>query len=313
VAFEHCTNLISVAIPNSVTNIGSEAFRACTSLTSATIGNSVTSIEDEAFYNCALTNIIVGNSVTNIENEAFAYCTNLASVYFEGNAPTADADVFYGDNKATVYYLPGTTGWGPMFGGIPSAPQFNETAQNGMITINGYNGPGGTVTIPDAINSQPVTSIGANAFENASLSSVTIPASITSIGANAFLDCANLTSVYFTGNAPTADSTVFINDNATVYYLSGMTGWSNTFAGVPAVLWNPLIQTADGSFGVRNKQFGFNITGTNNFTVVVEACTNLANPAWTPLQTVTLTNGSFYFSEPLQTNSPDRFYGLGLP
>ena len=39
----------------------------------------------------------------------------------------------------------------------------------------------------------------------------------------------------------------------------------------------------------------------------------LACPVWTPLRTVTLTNGSFYFSEPLQTNTPARFYGLGLP
>jgi len=95
--------------------------------------------------------------------------------------------------------------------------------------------------------------------------------------------------------------------------LPGTFGWSSNLDGTPAILWNPLIQTADGSFGISNNQFGFNITGTNNFTVVVEACTNLANPVWTPLQTVTLTNGSYYFSEPLQTNSPGRFYGLGVP
>jgi hypothetical protein len=79
------------------------------------------------------------------------------------------------------------------------------------------------------------------------------------------------------------------------------------------VLWNPLIQAGGSNFGVVSDQFGFNITGTNNFTVVVEACADLANPVWTPLQTVTLSNGSFFFSEPLQTNISSRFYGLGLP
>jgi hypothetical protein len=33
---------------------------------------------------------------------------------------------------------------------------------------------------------------------------------------------------------------VFTGDtNATVYYLSGTTGWSATFAGLPTALWTP--------------------------------------------------------------------------
>jgi hypothetical protein len=47
---------------------------------------------------------------------------------------------------------------------------------------------------------------------------------------------------------------------------------------------------------VRTNWFGFNITGSSNFVVVVEACTNLANPIWSRLQTNTLTGGSSYFS-----------------
>ncbi len=79
------------------------------------------------------------------------------------------------------------------------------------------------------------------------------------------------------------------------------------------MLWNPVIQTGDGSFGVSNNQFGFNISGTNNFTVVVQACADLACPVWISLQTVTLTNGSCYFSEPLQSNNCGRYYSLGEP
>ena len=69
----------------------------------------------------------------------------------------------------------------------------------------------------------------------------------------------------------------------------------------------PLIQTASGSFGIRNRQFGFTVAGTNA-TLVVEACTNIAGGAWFPVQTLTLTNGAAYFSEPLPPNSPSRFY-----
>ena len=64
---------------------------------------------------------------------------------------------------------------------------------------------------------------------------------------------------------------------------------------------------------VSNGQFGFNVTGTPNIPVVVEACTNLANPVWTPLQSMTLTNGSVYFSDPNWTNYPARYYGIGFP
>jgi hypothetical protein len=54
------------------------------------------------------------------------------------------------------------------------------TTNTGTVTILGYTGPGGAVTIPDTINGLPVASIGDNAFEGSSLTSVTIPDSVTS-------------------------------------------------------------------------------------------------------------------------------------
>ena len=182
-----------------------------------------------------------------------------------------------------------------------------------------------------------VTNIGSPAFELCtSLSSITIPNGVTSIGSFAFDDCFKMTNVtiaqsvtnigddafqgfngptgfYFAGNAPANFSILLFEESEdwTVYYLPDTTGWGDT--GVPATLWNPRIQTSGSGFGISNNQFGFNITATNKFTVVVEACTNLANPAWTPLQTLTLTNGSAYFSDPTWTNYFARYYGLGYP
>jgi hypothetical protein len=79
------------------------------------------------------------------------------------------------------------------------------------------------------------------------------------------------------------------------------------------VLWTPQVQTTDASFGVRTNQFGFTITWASGMTVVVEACTNLANPTWYPLATNTLTGGSAYFSDPQWTSYPARFYRLRSP
>jgi hypothetical protein len=121
----------SYTIPGSVTSIGEFAFADSTSLTSVTIPNRVTSIGDDAFYNCAsLTSVTIPNSVTSIGNYAFYDCILLTRVYFAGNAPspTNDSSVFSAD-PATVYYLPGTTGWGAMFDGVPTAPWFLPNPQ----------------------------------------------------------------------------------------------------------------------------------------------------------------------------------------
>ena len=56
----------------SVTSIGEWAFESCTGLTSIQIPNSVTSIGDYAFYGCSgLSTIAIGNGVTSIGNYVF--------------------------------------------------------------------------------------------------------------------------------------------------------------------------------------------------------------------------------------------------
>ena len=141
--------------------------------------------------------------------------------YFAGNAPRADSTVFAGDTNATVYYLPSTTGWSNTFGGIQAAkllyPYAFTVNADETITIDGYTGPGGTVTIPATIIGLPVTGIGDWAFMGTSLSSVTIPGSVTSIGNYAFVECSNLTSVTI------ADSVTFYIWNYAFQYCTSLT------------------------------------------------------------------------------------------
>ncbi len=153
------------------------------------------------------------------------YCTSLTGVYFQGNAPTVYSSVFYGDNNAIVYYLPGTTGWGTpgtLFGGLPtvmlSPPPFTYTTNNGTITITKYTGSGGAVTIPDTINGLPVTGIGGSAFYGCTnLSSVTIGNSVSSIGPWVFDHCTSLTMITVDGSNPSYSSMdgVLFNKNQT--------------------------------------------------------------------------------------------------
>jgi hypothetical protein len=122
-----------------------------------------------------------------------------------------------------------------------------------------------------------------------------------------------LNGIYFQGNTPMAGSTAFLNIPATAYYLPGTTNWSFDFAGLPTALWLPQVQTGDASFGVQANQFGFNLNWASGRIVVVEACTNLVNPVWQPVQTNTLTGGAACFSDPQWTNYPGRFYRLRSP
>jgi len=67
------------------------------------------------------------------------------------------------------------------------------------------------------------------------------------------------------------------------------------------------------SLGVQANQFWLNVTGTAGIPIVLEACANLASLVWIPLLNGTLTNGSFYFSDPQWANYSGRFYRFRSP
>lgn len=80
-AFNRCSSLVSIILPNSITNIGNSAFYCCSSLVSVVIPNSVNSIGSNAFAYCSsLASVAIPNSVTIIESGMFLRCSSLASV-----------------------------------------------------------------------------------------------------------------------------------------------------------------------------------------------------------------------------------------
>ena len=204
------------------------------------------------------------------------------------------------------------------------------------VTNIGANAFEGCKSLNSIVIGSSVIQIGDSAFvECLRLASVEIPNSVNSIGSGAFLYCLGLTNVtvgigvtnigdeafagdskrsglYFYGNAPSVGTTIFTNDsNATVYYLPGTHGWTTNFCGLPTAFWyvpNPQILTGQTSFGVQTNQFGFTISWATNISIVVDACTNLLNPLWQPVQTNALMGGTSYFSDPQWTNYPGRFY-----
>jgi len=129
-------------VPGQVASIGSGAFDFCTNLMSVTIGNDVTNIGYSAFSSCTgLESVTIGAGIQSIGEEAFFQCTALKGLYFQGNAPSLGLDVFAFDTNLVVYYLPQTTGWGPMFGGRPTAqwnPHIPTSDTNFGVRPNGF-------------------------------------------------------------------------------------------------------------------------------------------------------------------------------
>lgn len=77
-AFEGCSSLKEIHIPNSITEIGVSAFEGCSSLEKIHIPDSVTKIGDFAFKDCtSLKEVNIPDSVTKIGKSAFANCISL--------------------------------------------------------------------------------------------------------------------------------------------------------------------------------------------------------------------------------------------
>lgn len=80
-AFQSCSGLTSVTIPNSVIKIGQSAFQDCSSLTSVTIPNTVSTIGKSAFQGCSsLTSVTIPSSITSIGEAAFNLCLKLQKI-----------------------------------------------------------------------------------------------------------------------------------------------------------------------------------------------------------------------------------------
>jgi len=183
-AFNGCSGLTSVTIPNSVTSIGNSAFFGCSGLTSVTIPNSVTSIDLSAFNGCsglkevritdlkAWCEIDFSNNPLFYAHHLFLNGEEIRDLIIPEGVTEIKDDAFHGASDFTTVSIP------------------NSVTSIGEYAFSGCSGLT-SVTIPNS-----VTSIGVSAFRDCSgLTSVTIPNSVTSIEGSAFRDCSGLTSV----------------------------------------------------------------------------------------------------------------------
>ncbi len=232
-AFENCSMLTTVEIPNSVMRIGENAFYGCTRLTSITIPESVTYIGDQAFAYCKnLLSINIPDGITNLQYAVFDGCGSLSSITIPETVTTIGSWAFRGSGLTSIVIPESVTVIGEYafcdcqsltsvaipesvtrisksaFGNCPNLRKATFSSIESLCGINfndGFSNPlcfakhlyinGEDEEIKEIVITESVTNIGNYAFYNCSyLKSIAIPNSVTTIGNSAFIK-SGLTSV----------------------------------------------------------------------------------------------------------------------
>ena len=202
-AFYGCSELESFSIPATVTEIGKEAFRDCFKLSELVFANdgNAPTFGADAFYNCAsLESVTLPSNITELP-AIFGGCTSLVEI----NVPngvyfTTEDGILYNKDVTELVFVPQgkveditipesvkKIGNG-VFKGNKALWQNTLTLPAGLEEIGNEafkESHIGNIVFAEVATAESLT-IGANAFEQALLGTLVIPANTTSIGAHAF-------------------------------------------------------------------------------------------------------------------------------
>ena len=218
-AFQGCTNLWEITLPDNLSTIGDAAFANCKSLNSIILPENIVSIGDSSFISCPLSNITIPINTTKVGASAFRNCSKLGQIKILGNIETIDEHAFENCFSLQGIELPQSITT------IGISAFYNCTSLNSVIFEEGahINTIGGGGIYP-----YYGESYGGGAFSKCiSLQSIDIPQSITKLEAFAFSE-SGLKSIYIRALTPpslTAVKQVARDSYAYAQFPSGCTAY----------------------------------------------------------------------------------------
>ncbi len=204
-AFDGCTELTGVTIPETVQYVASQVFSDCVILSSIVVEESETSVYTSGGSNCIIKKdgytliagcktTVIPDYVTSIGFGAFSNCTGLTEITIPKGVTSIGGAAFDRCTGLTNVTIPETVTSIGSFAFRYCTGLTDITIPNGVTVISEDAFAGCTglknVTIPES-----VTTIQSGAFSNCtSLTSITIPGSVASIWSRTFAGCTGLTS-----------------------------------------------------------------------------------------------------------------------
>lgn len=197
--FSGMNSLISIALPTTLTSIGTRAFEQCYGLVDIVLPEGLTTIENSAFARCdRLMTVKFPSTLTTIKASAFYECTGLFSVELPESLTTLESNVFVGCNGIRKITLPA------------SISQFSEHAFANCAGLQ-------EVTIHSKVSALPWGMF----TQCVGLKKVILPATLKTLGSEVFSGCRNLNTIYSYATVPPTSSDVmlFYNVNQTNFKL----------------------------------------------------------------------------------------------
>ena len=240
-AFENCSKLQSISLPDSVQTIEEKGFAYCKNLGTVDLGNGLKEIDNYTFYHsgvtriripdsttevgkcafagCSLDNVILGSGLKGIEESVFSGCGNLKQIEIPDNITYISDRAFSYAGLTSVEIPDSVTSIGEeAFYGCGSLKKAVIGNNLAYVAYSAFY----SCALTEIMWGGKIEKIGKSAFaQNKNLTTVSIPNSVTEIEYGAFAGCENLSDIEIPDSVEAIGGFAFesdINPGNTAWY-----------------------------------------------------------------------------------------------